>query len=58
MVDPRFTQLLDKAREGDENAISDLWNEFEFDFYSDDPSSICADQRSFADKKSSDGESA
>jgi len=35
MVDPRFTQLLDNAREGDENAISDLWNEFEFEFHSE-----------------------
>ena len=35
MVDSRFTQLLDLAREGDENAISDLWKEFDFDFHAE-----------------------
>ena len=29
---PRFRQLLDKARDGDENAVGDLWREFHFDF--------------------------
>lgn len=29
---PRFRQLLDMARDGDENAIGDLWREFQFDF--------------------------
>lgn len=29
---PRFRQLLEKARDGDENAIGDLWREFQFDF--------------------------
>ena len=30
--DPRFRQLLDKAREGDETAVHGLWVEFQFDF--------------------------
>ena len=29
---PRFRQLLDKARDGDENAVGDFWREFHFDF--------------------------
>jgi hypothetical protein len=29
---PRFRELLDMARDGDENAIGDLWREFRFDF--------------------------
>jgi hypothetical protein len=29
---PRFRQLLDKARDGDENAVGYLWREFHFDF--------------------------
>ncbi len=29
---PRFRQLLALAEDGDENAIGDLWREFEFDF--------------------------
>lgn len=37
MCDPRFSQLLEKAREGDSTAIADLWHEFQFDFYSDVP---------------------
>jgi len=57
MDNARFNQLLSLGKEGDSAAIADLWHEFNFDFYSDDPSSICADQRSSADKKSSDGES-
>jgi hypothetical protein len=39
MVNPRFSQLLDKARAGDTAAIADLWHEFQFDFYSDVPPS-------------------
>jgi DNA-binding FadR family transcriptional regulator len=35
MIDPRFAQLLSLARNGDECAISDLWNEFDFDFHSE-----------------------
>lgn len=34
MVNSRFNQLLDLAREGDQNAVSDLWNEFQFGFNS------------------------
>jgi len=37
MCDPRFSQLLEKAREGDSAAIADLWHEYQFDFYSDVP---------------------
>ena len=29
---PRFRQLLDKARDGDDNAVGDLLREFHFDF--------------------------
>ena len=29
---PRFKQLLHKARGGDENAVGDLWREFNFNF--------------------------
>lgn len=39
MIDPRFSQLLEKAREGDSAAIGDLWHEYQFDFYSDVPPS-------------------
>lgn len=30
--DPRFNQLLHKARAGDACSIHDLWTEFHFDF--------------------------
>lgn len=30
--DDRFRHLLDLAHDGDENAIGDLWREFDFDF--------------------------
>ena len=30
--DPRFKQLLHKARSGDEIAIHSLWAEFDFDY--------------------------
>ena len=30
--DPRFQQLLHSARAGDQDAIGDLWREFQFDF--------------------------
>jgi hypothetical protein len=30
--DLRFRQLLDRAMEGDETAVSDLWKEFDFNF--------------------------
>lgn len=35
--DPRFQQLLAAAREGDENAIADIWREFGFRFGEDQP---------------------
>lgn len=38
MVDPRFAQLIDKARSGDDCAIADLWHEFGFDFRAECPS--------------------
>jgi hypothetical protein len=41
MVNPRFFQLLDLAREGDQNAVSDLWKEFDFDFHAETASDTC-----------------
>lgn len=35
--DLRFQQLLSAARDGDENAIADLWREFSFRFEEDLP---------------------
>ncbi len=37
MDNARFNQLLALAEDGDENAASDLWNEFNFIFGTDDP---------------------
>jgi len=37
MIDPRFSQLLDLARSGDDCAIADLWHEFNFDFQAECP---------------------
>ena len=54
MVDPRFTQLLEKARSGDDCAIADLWHEFQFDFYSD---SLGNSSSAAGGKNSSSGES-
>lgn len=31
--DPRFRVLMTLAQEGDENAVGDLWREFNFDFH-------------------------
>ena len=61
MVDPRFSQLLDLAREGDEASVAQLWHEFNFDFHAEVPplsdlavhSPIRAHSRSFAIKNSS-----
>lgn len=39
MTSKRFSEYLALAREGDQNAVSDLWKEFEFNFYSDVPPS-------------------
>lgn len=33
MDNPRFNQLLDLAREGDEASVAQLWHEFGFDFH-------------------------
>jgi len=52
MCNNRFSQLLDLAHEGDECAIAELFQVFGFRFGIDDPSSICANQRASADKKS------
>ena len=35
MVDPRFSQLLDLARNGDEASVAQLWHEFDFDFHAE-----------------------
>jgi len=35
MVDPRFSQLLGMAREGDEASVAQLWHEFGFDFHAE-----------------------
>jgi len=35
--DPRFQQLLQAARDGDENAVADLWREFGFRFEEGQP---------------------
>ena len=35
MVDPRFAQLLQLAKDGAESAIASLWWEFEFDFHAE-----------------------
>jgi hypothetical protein len=35
MVDPRFSQLLQLAKDGDESAVASLWWEFEFDFHAE-----------------------
>lgn len=37
MVDPRFSQLLALAREGDEASVAQLWHEFNFDFHAECP---------------------
>lgn len=31
--DPRFDQLMDLARDGDEAAVADLWHEYGYDFH-------------------------
>ena len=33
MDNPRFNQLLDLARNGDEASVAQLWHEFGFDFH-------------------------
>jgi len=35
VIDPRFSQLLDLAREGDEASVAQLWHEFGFDFHAE-----------------------
>jgi len=54
MDNPRFNQLLDLARDGDEASVAQLWHEFGFDFHAEaHPSAssrLC--------EKSSSGESA
>jgi len=35
VVDPRFSQLLDLAREGDEASVAQLWHEFGFDYHAE-----------------------
>ena len=37
MVNPRFSQLLDLARNGDEASVAQLWHEFGFDFHAECP---------------------
>jgi len=50
MDNPRFNQLLDLAKDGDEASVAQLWHEFGFDFYAEASPSVV--------KKSSSGESA
>jgi hypothetical protein len=38
MDNARFNELLALSEDGDENAASDLWKEFNFIFGTDDPS--------------------
>ena len=38
MDKPRFNQLLDLARSGDEASVAQLWHEFGFDFYAEETS--------------------
>ena len=35
MDNPRFAQLLQLAKDGDESAVASLWWEFEFDFHAE-----------------------
>ena len=35
MDNPRFNQLLDLARAGDEASVAQLWHEFGFDFHAE-----------------------
>lgn len=37
MDNPRFSQLLDLARNGDEASVAQLWHEFGFDFHAECP---------------------
>lgn len=37
MVDPRFSQLLQLAKDGDEASVAQLWHEFGFDFHAECP---------------------
>jgi hypothetical protein len=40
MDNPRFNQLLELARNGDEAAVASLWWEFDFDFHAEVPPSM------------------
>jgi hypothetical protein len=50
MVDPRFSQLLQLAKDGDEASVAALWWEFDFDFHaevsSSAPSRLCEESLS------------
>ena len=37
MDNPRFNQLLNLARNGDEASVAQLWHEFGFDFHAECP---------------------
>jgi len=39
VVDPRFTQLIQLAKDGDEASVAQLWHEFGFDFHAEVPPS-------------------
>ena len=54
MDNARFNQLLSLAEDGDENAVSDLWKEFEFDFHSE---SLGGSSSAAGGENSSSGES-
>lgn len=41
MDNPRFNQLLDLAREGDEASVAQLWHEFGFDFHAEATFDTC-----------------
>lgn len=41
MVNPRFAQLLQLAREGDEASVAQLWHEFGFDFHAETAPATC-----------------
>jgi hypothetical protein len=41
MDNPRFNQLLDLARNGDEASVAQLWHEFGFDFHAEETSDTC-----------------
>ena len=56
MDNPRFNQLLDLAKDGDEASVAQLWHEFGFDFYAEASPSVSSVPSVV--KKSSSGESA